>query len=149
VVVSGAATGTAVNVPGSVGGVLRIGKASDNDIVLSDATVSRHHLELVRTDHGLLARDLESRNGTFIGGARIREALVEPGTLILAGDVTLLVRIEIAGAIVPPSTATRFELALGRSRPQAQALGQRARVTLTETLAEPPSGGTRVASCAS
>jgi transcriptional regulator with GAF, ATPase, and Fis domain len=132
VVVSGAATGTAVNVPGSVGGVLRIGKASDNDIVLSDATVSRHHLELVRTDHGLLARDLQSRNGTFIGGARIREALVEPGTLILAGDVTLLVRIEIAGAIVPPSTATRFELALGRSLTMRRLFGLLERVAPTD-----------------
>jgi transcriptional regulator with GAF, ATPase, and Fis domain len=127
-VVSGTATGTSVTIPGRDGGVLRIGKARDNDIVLPDSTVSRYHLELVRTEHGLLARDLESRNGTFIGGARIREAIVEPGMLIVAGEVNLLLRIDIAGAVVPPSPSTRFQLALGRSLAMRRLFGLLERV---------------------
>jgi transcriptional regulator with GAF, ATPase, and Fis domain len=114
-VLSGDAVGSTVKVPGTAGDVLRIGKSSDNDLVLPDGTVSRHHLELVRTERGLLARDRGSRNGTWIGGARIQEALVEPGTLLVAGDVHLIVRVDIEGAIVPPSASTRFELALGKS----------------------------------
>ncbi len=104
-----------VKLPGAVGETMRVGKAEDNDLVLQNATVSRHHLELVRTERGLVARDLQSRNGTWIGGTRVGEALLEPGTLLQVGDVHLLVRLDIAGAIVPPSASTQFGLALGRS----------------------------------
>jgi len=128
-VVTGTGAGGSVKVPGEIGGSVRVGKASDNDLVLPDATVSRHHLEFVRTDRGLLARDLGSHNGTLIAGTRINEVLVEPGTLIAAGAVGLLVRVDIEGAVVPPSEATRFELAIGRS------LGMRRLFGLLERIA--------------
>ena len=43
----------------------RIGKADDNDLVLGDDTVSRHHCELVREGTAVRVRDLGSTNGTF------------------------------------------------------------------------------------
>src|SRR5689334_18829817 len=46
--------------------VIRIGKAEDNDIVLSDETVSRVHCEILRDQKGHLLRDLKSTNGTFL-----------------------------------------------------------------------------------
>jgi transcriptional regulator with GAF, ATPase, and Fis domain len=127
-VVSGEAVGETVNVPGRVGEVLRIGKSKDNDLVLPDKAVSRHHLELTRTEGGLVARDLESRNGTLIGGTRIKEAIVEPGTLMMAGDVGLLVRVDIEGAIVPPSAQSSFQLAVGRSLAMRRLFGLLERV---------------------
>jgi hypothetical protein len=43
----------------------KIGRASDNDIVLVDDTVSRYHAELRFLDDGrLLLRDIQSRHGT-------------------------------------------------------------------------------------
>ena len=67
-----------------VGGRLTIGKAADNDLVLSDDTVSRHHCEIVRAPDGLHVRDLESTNGTKIDGTRIREAMERIGKYIKA-----------------------------------------------------------------
>ncbi len=51
---------------------LRIGRAEDNDIVLADLGVSRHHAELRNTgDGGYAIVDLDSSNGTFLNGARV------------------------------------------------------------------------------
>jgi transcriptional regulator with GAF, ATPase, and Fis domain len=115
VVASGDAARTEARIPGRVGGVLRVGKAQDNDLVVGDPTVSRYHLEVVRTEKGILVRDLESRNGTLVGGARIKEAIVEPGSLLVIGDVSLLVRVDVEGAVVPPSAKQDFGLAIGKS----------------------------------
>ena len=51
---------------------LRIGRAPDNDLVLDDLLVSRHHAELrKRADGGYEIADLGSQNGTFVNGRRI------------------------------------------------------------------------------
>jgi pSer/pThr/pTyr-binding forkhead associated (FHA) protein len=53
-VLSGSAKGTVR----PLGEKLRIGKATDNDLVLADDTVSRHHCELTRSSAGIHVRDL-------------------------------------------------------------------------------------------
>jgi hypothetical protein len=60
VVVSGQARGQRTR----LGERLRIGKAPDNDLVLPDDTVSRHHCELERATSGIVVRDLGSTNHT-------------------------------------------------------------------------------------
>lgn len=60
--------------------VVRIGTAADNDIVLTDRAVSRHHAEIHTTPEGLLLKDLGSTNGTFIGQLRVTEAYMNPET---------------------------------------------------------------------
>ena len=60
--------------------VVRIGTATDNDIVLTDRAVSRHHAEIHMTPEGLLLKDLGSTNGTFIGQLRVTEAYMNPET---------------------------------------------------------------------
>ncbi len=51
---------------------LRIGRATDNDIVLDDLGVSRHHAELRNVGDGRYTIvDLDSSNGTFLNGARV------------------------------------------------------------------------------
>jgi DNA-binding NtrC family response regulator len=57
---------------------VRIGTASDNDLILTDRTVSRHHAEIRITPQGCVLRDLDSTNGTFIGNVRLTEAVLEP-----------------------------------------------------------------------
>ncbi len=48
-----------------------LGRAMDNDIVVADASVSRHHATIVPHNGGFALRDLASQNGTFIRGQRI------------------------------------------------------------------------------
>src|SRR5690348_15501172 len=51
---------------------LRIGRQYDNDIVLNDLSVSRHHAELRNAGDGsYVIADLDSSNGTFLNGARV------------------------------------------------------------------------------
>ncbi|GAA2750479.1 FHA domain-containing protein [Kitasatospora cinereorecta] len=66
--------------------VVRIGRAPDNDLVVGDLSVSRHHAELrARADGRYEIADLESHNGTFLNGQPVLQALVGPGDLIGIG----------------------------------------------------------------
>jgi len=131
VVLSGASKGQSVRIPGEIGASVRIGKSPDNDLVLSDDTVSRQHLTLTRTAEGLLVRDANSTNGVKIGGAKIKEAIVEPGSLIRAGEVELAVRVELKGVEVPASDKEQFGLALGQSQSMRRIFGLLERIAPT------------------
>jgi len=69
----------------STGERLSVGTAAGNDLTLSDETVSRYHLELVREEHGVRVVDLESTNGTLVAGVRLERGLVQPGTVVEIG----------------------------------------------------------------
>jgi sugar lactone lactonase YvrE len=65
-----------------------LGRRSDNDIVISDASVSRHHAEIVgQPDGSVYIIDRESTVGTFVDGARIAEGIARRGSTIRFGDV--------------------------------------------------------------
>jgi DNA-binding NtrC family response regulator len=115
IVISGQAKGRSLRLPSRTGASVRIGKADDNDLVLPDATVSRHHLGIERVDHGLIVRDLGSLNGIRIGGGAVKEAVVGPGAIIGAGSVELLIAVETRNAPIPPSIHDQFGLAVGSS----------------------------------
>jgi DNA-binding NtrC family response regulator len=68
---------------------VRLGSDEDNDVVVADAHVSRRHAEVRRTSEGVVVRDLGSKNGTFVGGVRVKEALLEPGSIITLGATDL------------------------------------------------------------
>ena len=69
--------------------VLRIGRANDNEVVVSDLSVSRYHAELRRSSRGgYEIVDLGSHNGTFVNGQRITSAPVTEADLIGVGPAT-------------------------------------------------------------
>src|SRR3954469_12696993 len=63
----------------------RIGARPLADVVLADAKVSGVHCEVVVGDT-LRVRDLGSKNGSFVGGVRVLDAIVQPGDIISVGD---------------------------------------------------------------
>ncbi|HWU90183.1 MAG TPA: sigma 54-interacting transcriptional regulator [Kofleriaceae bacterium] len=65
---------------------IRIGSMEDNDIVLSDDTVSRYHCKIVQEDSGYVLVDLRSTNGTFINKVRVREAFLKPSSIVSVGQ---------------------------------------------------------------
>ncbi|MET7290338.1 FHA domain-containing protein [Streptomyces sp. NPDC005573] len=63
----------------SLGRVMRIGRALDNELVVSDLQVSRHHAEFQSTPDGRFEiRDLGSHNGTFVNGQPIAKGSTTP-----------------------------------------------------------------------
>ena len=52
---------------------LTIGRSEDCDVLLSDASVSRHHAVIESSDDGFIVRDTGSRAGTFVN-ARLCES---------------------------------------------------------------------------
>ena len=67
-------------------GVIRIGAMEDNDLVITDETVSRNHCRIVQEEGGYLLCDLGSTNGTFINGVRVREGFLHSGVTIGLGQ---------------------------------------------------------------
>ncbi len=78
--------------PRRPGPEVKLGRESDNDLVIDDATLSRVHLVLRREADGRwTVRDAGSRNGTRVDGVPIRgePVAISPGSLIEAGAVRL------------------------------------------------------------
>jgi SARP family transcriptional regulator, regulator of embCAB operon len=65
------------------GAATRIGRLSDNDVVLDDDTVSRHHAVIVDTGNSFVITDLQSANGVDVADQRVRtSALLADGDRI-------------------------------------------------------------------
>jgi SARP family transcriptional regulator, regulator of embCAB operon len=58
-----------------VAAATRIGRLPDNDIVLDDANVSRHHAVVIDTGTNFIITDLRSANGVEVRGERIRASV--------------------------------------------------------------------------
>ncbi|HEX3288199.1 MAG TPA: BTAD domain-containing putative transcriptional regulator [Mycobacterium sp.] len=58
-----------------VAAATRIGRLPDNDIVLDDANVSRHHAVIIDTGTNFVVTDLRSSNGVEVRGERIRASV--------------------------------------------------------------------------
>jgi len=70
--------------------VVRIGRAPDNEVVISDTSVSRNHLEIIKTDRGVfILKDLNSRNGTYVNGKKVNETTLQETDIIRIGNTTL------------------------------------------------------------
>jgi pSer/pThr/pTyr-binding forkhead associated (FHA) protein len=62
----------------------------DADLVLDDPEVSRRHAMLRRSGESVVVEDLDSTNGTFVNGERIRTPVtVGPGDQVRVGRTTL------------------------------------------------------------
>jgi ABC transport system ATP-binding/permease protein len=68
---------------------LRIGRSPDNDIVVPDLIVSRHHAELRETGDGRYEIvDLGGHNGTFVNGRRVTSAVLDESDIVGIGHAT-------------------------------------------------------------
>jgi len=75
----------------AAGESLTVGSAQDNDLVLTDAAVSRYHVELAAHEEGVLLVDHGSTNGTWMDDVRLDRAVVPAKTVLAIGDTRLRV----------------------------------------------------------
>ncbi|MEP7288300.1 MAG: FHA domain-containing protein [Chloroflexota bacterium] len=72
---------------------IAIGRSTGNDIVLDTTAVSRYHISLTRKDQDVFLEDLESVNGTYLDGERIKAhdpIVLHGGEEIQLGDIRLI-----------------------------------------------------------
>lgn len=87
--------------------VVKGGRSGTNDLVIHDELVSGTHFELEVQDQGIWLRDLGSRNGVYIQGTRVREALLEMGAVFRVGGTSIKI-VSTATVSVPVSANDHF-----------------------------------------
>lgn len=70
--------------------VFNIGRHPENNLVLGDLRVSRHHIQLRLRNARYVLYDTKSRGGTLVNGQRVSEHILAPGDVIHIGGVSLL-----------------------------------------------------------
>lgn len=70
-----------------------LGRALDNDVVIADSRVSRHHVQLVLDRRGLVALDMGSTNGTSVAGRKGAEHRLADGDELSLGGYKVRVRL--------------------------------------------------------
>jgi transcriptional regulator with GAF, ATPase, and Fis domain len=95
--------------------VIRIGARRGNDVQLTDSKVSGLHCEIRLDDRGYRLRDLDSTNGTFVGGFRINDVYIQPGAQISVGASRMKFEPLGESVEVELSERDRFGSMIGRS----------------------------------
>lgn len=103
------------------GSEVRIGSSRSNDIVLRDRTVSSLHCVVGCSGGTLRVEDRASRNGVFLGGARVQAALLTPGSCFVVGRVAVVVR---AGPVPEEQRIEPLPRVVGRSPAMMRAAAQ-------------------------
>lgn len=70
--------------------LINIGRESNNDIVIRDARVSRHHLQLRKRFGAYTLFDVNSRGGTLVNDTAVREHRLQDGDVIHIGHTRLV-----------------------------------------------------------
>ena len=78
----------------------KIGRLPSNDIVLDDRLASRNHAEITRREKDFFITDLDSYNGTFVNGTKIKEKRLNNKDEITIGKTTLRFEEEVADILV-------------------------------------------------
>ncbi len=68
---------------------VRIGRQSDNDLVVVDPGVSRHHAEVINSGGSCTLHDLGSTNGTYVNGSVVHEHALRDGDQISLGSTVV------------------------------------------------------------
>jgi transcriptional regulator with PAS, ATPase and Fis domain len=92
-----------------------IGTGQSADVRLGDPAVSREHVRVSLLPNGVRVRDDGSKNGTWLGGVRIREVLLSSDASIVVGGTTIAITIEADDLELPLSANDRFGDAIGAS----------------------------------
>lgn len=100
-----------------------MGRQSDNDLVLLDSRISRHHARLIQDVHGYLIEDTGSRHGTFVNGARVTTCPLKAGDQISLGVIDTYQITFGMEQVVLPALLEKFGKAAESPAPQLQHLG--------------------------
>jgi hypothetical protein len=110
--------------------VTTIGRWEDNDVIVDDRWVSRHHAQIEVQDEQYTIQDLDSKNGTLVNGQRIAgPTALDDGDQIQVTPLITFTFVDYGSTAPLPSETPEASLALD--------LGTR-RVFVRETVLSPP-----------
>ena len=109
--------------------VTYLGRQPSNDVVLMSDNVSRRHAKLIITDLGVTAHDLDSHNGIYLNGRKVRSTPVTPGDLLYIGDMCVELRRADDGLSVADSQSDLIHDLSDEEDPSARSLAALVRVT--------------------
>lgn len=102
-------------------GETRIGRGDDNDLVISDAGVSRNHAMVVGSDSGMILLDLASSGGTALNGEALMPAELSTTSVITIGETELmLIDVESAPESTAPQAGGSADATIVAAPPTAQ-----------------------------
>ena len=79
-----------------------VGRAQDCGVVLTGATVSRHHANIVISNRQITIEDLDSRNGTYVNGRKTTRSVVRYEEEIAFGAVQATIIRKISSTMPLP-----------------------------------------------
>jgi general secretion pathway protein A len=101
-------------------GRLIIGRTAANDIQIDSRFVSRHHCQIVTTARSCIIEDLNSTNGIFVQGKRVRYHHLNDGDVVTIGQHELLYVDERSHASASEEPAATTVLPEPAIEPQAR-----------------------------
>uniref|UniRef100_A0A832M2J6 FHA domain-containing protein n=1 Tax=Oscillatoriales cyanobacterium SpSt-402 TaxID=2282168 RepID=A0A832M2J6_9CYAN len=96
---------------------IRIGRSTDNHVILYSAVVSRHHVEIRKVESGWEIVNLGA-NGTYLDGRRITQVPVDDGVIIRLARSGPNVQIHLTPQSVEASRSLIGEKTVGQSAKQ-------------------------------
>jgi|SRR5690348_3033826 len=82
-----------------VGGEMVFGRQADCDVCIPINEISRRHARVRPANGGVLVEDLDSANGSYINGKRIRSGLLHPGEELALDTVRFMLLVPGADAV--------------------------------------------------
>ena len=119
--------------------VIRIGRSTDNHVILYSAVVSRHHVEIRKVDVGWEIVNLGA-NGTYLDGRRITQVPVEDGVIIRLARSGPNVQIHLGSHHPNTSRAAIGEQTVGQGvkQPIGEPAGTQTDIPQTTPVSVPP-----------
>ena len=70
-------------------GAISLGRAEDNDVHITDLSVSGHHARIFTYFNTSYIEDMDSKNGTYLNDKKIHKHIIHPGDIIRLGNHTI------------------------------------------------------------
>lgn len=118
--------------------LIRIGRATDNDVILYSAVVSRYHVELRRHGSDWEVINLGA-NGTYLEGKRITEAPIKEGATIRLARSGPQIQIHLGASNLKEGQKT-----MSQKQPATESKPDKSRDTLIYPKAEQSDNTTQV-----
>ena len=70
--------------------VITIGRSSENDVVISDPYVGRHHCQIIENNGKYSISSINAKNGTYVNGRKINEETgLSDSDIVRIGNTTI------------------------------------------------------------